>query len=121
MAHHTAETTGRRRTRANATDAFAFRLPTCVHTIHVAVEGWNSVANEIRAFLTDSSALDLGSGTGSETRALAAVGGCSGRIRVPNTRRIALNLDGDSYRLQDYHARSENLRKATTTPRQPLQ
>jgi len=36
-------------------------------------------------------------------------------------RSVVLNLDGDSYRLRDHHARSENLRKATTTPRQPLQ
>ncbi|ANS28825.1 putative transposase orfB for insertion sequence element [Rhodococcus opacus] len=36
-------------------------------------------------------------------------------------RSVVLNLDGDSYRLRGHHARSENLRKATTTPRQPLQ
>lgn len=36
-------------------------------------------------------------------------------------RSVVLNLDGDSYRLRDHHARSENLRKATTGTRQPLQ
>jgi hypothetical protein len=36
-------------------------------------------------------------------------------------RSVVLDLDGDSYRLRNHHARSENLRKATTTPRQPLQ
>jgi DNA replication protein DnaC len=36
-------------------------------------------------------------------------------------RSVVLNLDGDSYRLRDHHARSENLRKATTGNRQPLQ
>ncbi|QDQ92640.1 AAA family ATPase [Rhodococcus sp. WB9] len=36
-------------------------------------------------------------------------------------RSVVLNLDGDSYRLRDHHARAENLRKATTAPRQPLQ
>jgi len=36
-------------------------------------------------------------------------------------RSVVLNLDGDSYRLRDHHARAENLRKATTGNRQPLQ
>ena len=36
-------------------------------------------------------------------------------------RSVVLNLDGDSYRLRDHHARAENLRKATTATRQPLQ
>ena len=36
-------------------------------------------------------------------------------------RSVVLNLDGDSYRLRDHHARAENLRKATTGTRQPLQ
>ncbi|KOS56699.1 IS21-like element helper ATPase IstB [Rhodococcus rhodochrous] len=36
-------------------------------------------------------------------------------------RSVVLSLDGDSYRLRDHHARSENLRKATTGTRQPLQ
>lgn len=36
-------------------------------------------------------------------------------------RSVVLNLDGNSYRLRDHHARSENLRKATTGTRQPLQ
>ena len=36
-------------------------------------------------------------------------------------RSVVLNLDGDSYRLRDHHARSENLRKATIGTRQPLQ
>ncbi|MBX4171645.1 MULTISPECIES: IS21-like element helper ATPase IstB [Rhodococcus] len=36
-------------------------------------------------------------------------------------RSVVLNLDGDSYRLRDHHARSEKLRQATTGTRQPLQ
>lgn len=36
-------------------------------------------------------------------------------------RSVVLNLDGDSYRLRDHHARSENLRRTTTGNRQPLQ
>lgn len=36
-------------------------------------------------------------------------------------RSVVLNLDGDSYRLRDHHARSEKLRRATTGPRRPLQ
>ncbi|MGW5153740.1 IS21-like element helper ATPase IstB [Rhodococcus koreensis] len=36
-------------------------------------------------------------------------------------RSVVLNLDGDSYRLRNHHARAENLRKATTATRQPLQ
>jgi DNA replication protein DnaC len=36
-------------------------------------------------------------------------------------RSVVLNLDGDSYRLRDHHARAQNLRKATTGNRQPLQ
>ncbi len=36
-------------------------------------------------------------------------------------RSVVLNLDGDSYRLRDHHARSENLRRTTTEIRQPLQ
>ena len=35
-------------------------------------------------------------------------------------RSVVLNLDGDSYRLRDHHARSENLRATTTGTRQPL-
>ncbi|UYP20201.1 IS21-like element helper ATPase IstB [Rhodococcus sp. Z13] len=36
-------------------------------------------------------------------------------------RSVVLNLDGDSYRLRDHHARAEKLRRATTGTRQPLQ
>lgn len=36
-------------------------------------------------------------------------------------RSVVLNLDGDSYRLRDHHARLEKLRQATTGTRQPLQ
>lgn len=36
-------------------------------------------------------------------------------------RSVVLNLDGDSYRLREHHARSENLRRATTGSRLPLQ
>ncbi|CCW15314.1 IstB domain protein ATP-binding protein [Rhodococcus aetherivorans] len=36
-------------------------------------------------------------------------------------RSVVLNLDGDSYRLRDHHARAEKLRQATTGTRQPLQ
>jgi DNA replication protein DnaC len=36
-------------------------------------------------------------------------------------RSVVLNLDGDSYRLRDHHARSDKLRAATTGTRQPLQ
>lgn len=35
-------------------------------------------------------------------------------------RSVVLNLDGDSYRLRDHHARAEKLRAATTGTRQPL-
>jgi DNA replication protein DnaC len=35
-------------------------------------------------------------------------------------RSVVLNLDGDSYRLRDHQARSDNLRKATTGTRTPL-
>ncbi len=35
-------------------------------------------------------------------------------------RSVVLNLDGDSYRLRDHHARAEKLRSATTGTRQPL-
>jgi DNA replication protein DnaC len=35
-------------------------------------------------------------------------------------RSLVLNLDGDSYRLRDHHARSESLRATTTGTRQPL-
>jgi len=36
-------------------------------------------------------------------------------------RSVVLNLDGDSYRLRDHHARSDNLRRATTgNNRRPL-
>jgi DNA replication protein DnaC len=35
-------------------------------------------------------------------------------------RSVVLNLDGDSYRLRDHHARSETLRATTTGTRQPL-
>ncbi|NLU84716.1 IS21-like element helper ATPase IstB [Rhodococcus sp. HNM0569] len=36
-------------------------------------------------------------------------------------RSVVLNLDGDSYRRRDHHARSEKLRQATNGTRQPLQ
>jgi hypothetical protein len=35
-------------------------------------------------------------------------------------RSVVLNLDGDSYRLRDHHARAERLRFTTTGTRQPL-
>ena len=35
-------------------------------------------------------------------------------------RSVVLNLDGDSYRLRDHHARAEKLRRTTTGNRQPL-
>ena len=35
-------------------------------------------------------------------------------------RSVVLNLDGDSYRLREHHARGEALRAATTGTRQPL-
>jgi DNA replication protein DnaC/transposase len=35
-------------------------------------------------------------------------------------RSVVLNLDGDSYRLRDHHARTDTLRRATTGTRQPL-
>lgn len=36
-------------------------------------------------------------------------------------RSVVLNLDGDSYRLRDHHARTDKLRRTTTGTRQPLQ
>ena len=36
-------------------------------------------------------------------------------------RSVVLNLDGDSYRLRDHHARNDQLRRTTTGTRQPLQ
>jgi DNA replication protein DnaC len=33
---------------------------------------------------------------------------------------VVLNLDGDSYRLREHHARNDTLRAATTATRQPL-
>ena len=36
-------------------------------------------------------------------------------------RSVVLNLDGDSYRLRDHHAKNEALRHAATGPRRPLQ
>jgi DNA replication protein DnaC len=36
-------------------------------------------------------------------------------------RSVVLNLDGDSYRLRDHHARTDKLRATTTGTRQPLQ
>src|SRR5690242_4097241 len=36
-------------------------------------------------------------------------------------RSVVLNLDGDSYRLRDHHARTENLRRTATGTRRPLQ
>jgi DNA replication protein DnaC len=35
-------------------------------------------------------------------------------------RSVVLNLDGDSYRLRDHHARTDNLRRAATGTRRPL-
>ena len=35
-------------------------------------------------------------------------------------RSVVLNLEGDSYRLREHHARGEALRAATTGTRQPL-
>jgi DNA replication protein DnaC len=35
-------------------------------------------------------------------------------------RSVVLNLDGDSYRLRDHHARTDTLRRTTTGNRQPL-
>ena len=35
-------------------------------------------------------------------------------------RSVVLNLDGDSYRLRDHHARTDTLRRTTTGTRQPL-
>jgi len=35
-------------------------------------------------------------------------------------RSVVMNLDGDSYRLRDHHARSNTLRRSTTGHRQPL-
>ena len=35
-------------------------------------------------------------------------------------RSVALNLDGDSYRLRDHHARTDTLRRTTTGTRNPL-
>jgi len=35
-------------------------------------------------------------------------------------RSVVLNLDGDSYRLRDHHARSDQLRRTTTGTREPL-
>ncbi|RFU18765.1 IS21-like element helper ATPase IstB [Geodermatophilus marinus] len=35
-------------------------------------------------------------------------------------RSVVLNLDGDSYRLRDHHARTDTLRRATTGTRRPL-
>jgi len=34
-------------------------------------------------------------------------------------RSVVLNLDGDSYRLRDHHARNNQLRRTTTGTRQP--
>jgi DNA replication protein DnaC len=36
-------------------------------------------------------------------------------------RSVVFNLDGDSYRLRDHHARNDQLRRTTTGTRQPLQ
>jgi DNA replication protein DnaC len=36
-------------------------------------------------------------------------------------RSVVLNLDGDSYRLRDHHARNDTLRQTTTGTRRPLQ
>ena len=35
-------------------------------------------------------------------------------------RSVVINLDGDSYRLRDHHARNDKLRRTTTGTRQPL-
>ncbi len=35
-------------------------------------------------------------------------------------RSVVLNLDGDSYRLRDQHARTNTLRRTTTGTREPL-
>ena len=35
-------------------------------------------------------------------------------------RSVVLNLDGDSYRLRDHHARTDTLRRTTTGTRNPL-
>ena len=35
-------------------------------------------------------------------------------------RSVVLNLDGDSYRLREHHARNDKLRATTTGSRQPL-
>ena len=35
-------------------------------------------------------------------------------------RSVVINLDGDSYRLRDHHARTDTLRRATTGNRKPL-
>ena len=35
-------------------------------------------------------------------------------------RSVVINLDGDSYRLRDHHARNDQLRRTTTGTRQPL-
>ena len=35
-------------------------------------------------------------------------------------RSVVLNLDGDSYRLRDHHARADTLRRTATGTRQPL-
>ena len=35
-------------------------------------------------------------------------------------RSVVLNLDGDSYRLRDHHARNDTLRRTATGTRQPL-
>jgi DNA replication protein DnaC len=35
-------------------------------------------------------------------------------------RSVAINLDGESYRLRDHHAAAQTLRRATTATRQPL-
>jgi hypothetical protein len=35
-------------------------------------------------------------------------------------RSVVLNLDGDSYRLRDHHARADTLRRTTTGTRQPV-
>ncbi len=34
-------------------------------------------------------------------------------------RSVVVNLDGDSYRLRDHHARTDTLRRTTTGTRQP--
>jgi len=35
-------------------------------------------------------------------------------------RSVVINLDGDSYRLRDHHARNDQLRQTTTGTRHPL-